>query len=160
MMRRLENYLPAGLAALFALLAIAEVAWPQVPPASPAVGERAGYALVAFVLVVGLMVAMGVAVKLYDVKRKREDEGVAMQARLTDVLLSDPVLTGLPITPTVHVPFSRSAATVITLTGAVPSQGLRETAIRMIEREAASMRTDYRTEDRLHVDPLMSRRAA
>lgn len=159
-MRRLENYLPTGLATLFTLLAIAEVAWPQPTPASPTFEARAGYALVVFVLVVGLMVAMGFAVKLYDLKRKREDEGIAVQARLTDMLLSDPMLAGLPITPTVHVPFSRSAATVITLTGTVPSQGLRETAIRMIEREAASMRTDYRIEERLHVDPRMSRRAA
>lgn len=159
-MRQLEKYLPAGLAALFTLLGVAELAWPQSASTSPSLNGGTGYAVVTFGLVVGLLVVVGAAVKLYDLKRKREDESIALQARLSDVFLSDPRLTALPVAVTVHVPLSQRGSTLITLAGTVPSPELREIAILVTEREAASMRRSYRIEDRLHVDPLMARRAA
>jgi hypothetical protein len=103
---------------------------------------------------------VGVAVKLFDMKRKREDEGVALQSRLSDALLTDPSFAGLPITPTVHVPFSRSSPTVVTMTGTVPSPWIREAALEVIRREAAALMSDTRIEDRMVVDPLIMRRAA
>ena len=159
-MRQLRKFLPASLATLFALLAVAEVAWPQAAATSPSPNQGTGYAVVTFALVVGLLVVVGVAVKLYDLKRKREDESIALQARLSDVFLSDPRLTALPVAVTVHVPLSRGGSTAITLAGTVPSPELRETAILLTEREAASLMRSYRIEDRLYVDPLMARRAA
>ena len=51
-----------------------------------------------------LVVLLGIAVKLYDLKRKREEEAVAAQARISDALLMDAALSGLPLTPTAHVP--------------------------------------------------------
>jgi hypothetical protein len=160
-MKSLQSITRAGVATLFALLAMVEVAWPQTtfsgqvnPPGS------GGYGFLAFAFVVGLLVIVGVAVKLFDMKRKREDEGVALQSRLSDALLTDPSFAGLPITPTVHVPFSRKAPAVIRVTGTVPSPWIREAALEVIRREAASLMSDTRIEDRLVVDPLIMRRAA
>jgi len=160
-MKAFQRFVGAGLAAGFTLLALAEVAWPQVtrPPVPPTEGV-AGYGFIAFLCVMGLLVAVGIAVKLYDVKRKREDEGIALQSRLSDALLSDPALAGLPVTPTVHVPFSRRTPVVVTITGAVSSPSRRETVLEVIARVATPLETNYRIEDRLIVDPRMTRRAA
>lgn len=158
-MRQLQSFARAGLAALFVLLAVVEVAWPQVPSPAPA-PQEVGYGFLAFLFVVGLIVVVGIGVKLYDVKRKREDEGVALQARLSDALLGDPSLAGLPVTPTVHVPFSRRSPTVITLTGAVPSPARRENVLHIVHQVATPLTGEHEIEDRLIVDPLMSRHAA
>jgi hypothetical protein len=39
-----------------------------------------------------LVVLLGIAVKLYDLKRKRDEEAVAAQARVSDALLMDSAL--------------------------------------------------------------------
>ena len=145
-------------AALFAVLAVVEVVWAQATTPVP-VPERNGYGIVAFGLLVGLIVLVGVAVKLYDAKRKREDESVALQSRLSDAMLSDPSLSGLPITPSVHVPFGRRP-TVIILSGAVPSPARREIALQLVSRVVTPIENDYRIEDRLIVDPRTVKRAA
>ena len=160
-MKPLQSMVRASLATLFASLAMVEVAWPQTTFSGQVNAPGSGrYGFLAFGFVIGLLVLVGVAVKLFDMKRKREDEGVALQSRLSDALLTDPSFAGLPITPTVHVPFSRSSATVVTLTGTVPSPWIREAALEVIRREAAALMSDTRIEDRMVVDPLIMRRAA
>ena len=62
------------------------------------------------VLLLGLLVLVGVGVKLYDLKRKREAEGVHVQAQVSDALLRDPSLFGLAVTPTAHVPWCGCSA--------------------------------------------------
>lgn len=155
-----RSFLGAGLAALFVLLAAVETAWPQTMSPVPIPERDSGYGIFALLFAIGLMVVVGIGVKLYDTNRKREDEEVALQSRLSDALLGDPSLAGLPITPTVRVPFSRRAPAVITLTGVVPSPTRREAVLQVISRVATPIRSDFRIEDRLVVDPLMSRRAA
>ena len=160
-MKSLQSMVRASFATLFASLAMVEVAWPQTTFSGQVDAPGGGrYGFLAFGFVVGLLVLVGVAVKLFDMKRKREDEGVALQSRLSDALLTDPSFAGLPITPTVHVPFSRSSATVVTLTGTVPSPWIREAALEVIRRDAAALMSDTRIEDRMVVDPLIMRRAA
>jgi hypothetical protein len=159
-MRLVQNCIRFSLAGLFVLLAVAEVAWTQATSPAAAPENSAGSGLFAFVFVIGLLALTGIAAKLYDMKRKREDEGVALQARLSDALLTEPSLAHLPITPTVHVPFGPRAQAVIILTGTVPTPALREAVLRLVIREATFPRGSYRLEDRLFVDTLMSRRAA
>jgi hypothetical protein len=158
-MRAFQSCIRFSLAGLFVLLAVVEVAWTQAT--SPAAADNgAGSGLFALVFVIGLLAITGIAVKLYDMRRKREDEGVALQSRLSDALLTEPSLAHLPITPTVHVPFGRRPKAVIALTGTVPTPALREAVLRLVIREATFPRGNYRIEDRLFVDTLMSRRAA
>ena len=168
-MNLLRTVLRGSVAGIFSLLAVAETAWAQAvsptPPAPvplpgrvPEGGTARG--LVAFIVVVGLLAITGIAVKMYDMKRKREDEGVALQARLSDALLIDPTLAGFPITPTVHVPFRRSSPVVVTITGAVSTPELRAVALQLVTRELTHEGSDYRIDDHLAVDALAAKRAA
>jgi len=100
-----------------------------------------------------VVVLLGVAVKLYDLKRKREDEAVAAQARISDALLMDANLAGLPLTPTAHLPLWRGTPLVVEITGAVPRPELREAAVDVAKREIGRSRSDFQIEDRIAVDP-------
>ncbi len=100
-----------------------------------------------------VVVLLGVAVKLYDLKRKREDEAVAAQARVSDALLMDATLAGLPLTPTAHLPLWRGTPLVVEITGAVPRPELREAAVDVAKREVGRSRSDFRIENRIAVDP-------
>ena len=169
-MNRLQSLIRVALSAMFMLLAAVEVAWPQAtspaptsPTLSPTLPSEGGYGIIAaFFLVMALIIAVGVAVKAYDVKRKREDEGIALQSRLSDALLSDPSLAGYPVTPTVHVPFSRHSPLTITLTGTVPSGVKRDKVMPLVKQLAMPYDGDYEyvIDDRLLLDPQMIRRAA
>lgn len=159
-----------SLVAACMVLAFIETAWaqatqspqapgPAIPPtAVPDGGDGRG--AVAFAVVVGLLAITGIAVKLYDLKRKREDEGVALQARLSDALLIDPLLAGIPVTPTVHVPVWGSSPAVVTLAGTVPRPELHDAAVQLVMREMSQARANYRIDDHIEVDAMMSRRAA
>jgi hypothetical protein len=63
----------------------------------PTLEDGSGYGLFASVFVVALLTLTGIAVRLYGMKRKREDEAVALQARLSDALVTEPSLRRLPI---------------------------------------------------------------
>jgi hypothetical protein len=107
-----------------------------------------------------VVVLLGVAVKLYDLKRKREDEAVAAQARISDALLMDANLAGLPLTPTAHLPLWRGTPLVIEITGAVPRVELRDAAVDVAKREIARSRSDFQIDDRIAVNPAALGHAA
>ena len=107
-----------------------------------------------------VVVLLGVAVKLYDLKRKREDEAVAAQARISDALLMDANLAGLPLTPTAHLPLWRGTPLVIEIRGAVPRPELRDAAVDVAKREIARSRSDFQIDDRIAVDPATLGHAA
>jgi hypothetical protein len=106
-----------------------------------------------------LVVLLGIAVKLYDLKRKREEEAVAAQARISDALLMDATLAGLPLTPTAHIPLWSGTPLTLQITGSVPKTELREAALGVVRREMARSRDDFRIEDRIAVDPGLPRAA-
>src|SRR3989454_3573022 len=99
---------------------------------------------------------IGVVVKLFDLKQKRESEAVQLQAQLSDALLREPSLAGLPLTPTVHVPMWRGTPATIELMGRVPTPELKDTVLRIVRDEAARIRSDVQIEDRLSVVPTRS----
>ena len=76
-------------------------------------------------MMLALVVVVGVSVKLYDLKRKREEEAVAAQARIADALLMDSTLAALPLTPTAHLPLWKGSPLILEIKGAVPSPELR-----------------------------------
>ena len=112
--------------------------------------------LAAIVIVVALVLILGVLVKMLDLKRKREAEAVHVQAQVSDALLREATLFGLPITPTAHVPLWSGTPAIVEVTGQVPSPALREMVIRLVRAEATRVRPDVQVEDRLTIDPTLA----
>lgn len=120
----------------------------QTPGPSPSVapGDTAG-TLAVLAVVAGLVIVVGIGVKMFDLKRKREAEAVQLQAQLSDALLRE---GGLAITPTAHIPLWAGGPVTVELSGPAPSspEG-REAALQLVEREAARIRPDVRVIDRI-----------
>ena len=110
--------------------------------------------LTVFLLLFGLLVIVGIGVKLYDLKRKREAEGVHLQAQVSDALLRDPTLFGLAVTPTAHVPWWSGTPVRLEVSGHVPSPEARERALRIVGDEARSVRSDVEIVDKLEVEAM------
>ena len=91
---------------------------------------------------------VGIAVKLYDRKRKRDAEAVHLQAQVSDALMRDAGLAGLLLTPTAQI---RGGKAVVEITGEVPDEITHETALRLAREEAARVRPDVRVVDRISV---------
>jgi hypothetical protein len=139
------------------LMLPAVLAWAQASPSpSPGrtVGSGAGADTVAIVLVVLVgLVIVGIGVKMYDLRRRRQAEAVQLQAQLSDALLREQLLFGLPITPTARAPFWKRSPVIIEVAGRVPSPQARETALRIVRAEAARIRSDVQIEDHLAIVP-------
>jgi hypothetical protein len=115
-----------------------------------------GSTAIVIVLLVGLLVIVGIGVKLYDLRRKREGEGVHLQAQVSDALLRDPAAYGMAVTPTARVPWSGHPV-ILEVAGRVPTPEARERVLRLVESEAHSARPDVVIEDRLVVDSSVAR---
>jgi hypothetical protein len=122
---------------------------------SPGPKEETTMEIIVIAAMLILVVLLGLAVKLYDLKRKREEEAVTAQARISDALLMDATLSGLPLTPTAHLPLWRGSPLTLEITGAVPRSELREAAVDIAKREMARSGRDFRIEDRISVDPAV-----
>jgi hypothetical protein len=103
-------------------------------------------------VLVGLLVLIVVAVRLFDLRRKRESEAVHLQARISDALLREPGLFGLPATPTARVPLWRGSPPSIELTGRVPDEATRDSILRIARQEGQRVGPDLVIEDRLVID--------
>lgn len=102
-----------------------------------------------------LIVLVAVAVKVYDVRRTRDEEALILQARLSDALLLDPSLAGCPVVASVTMTFWGRSLPAVTVSGTVPSVELRDLALRIVEREVSRSPEGARIEDRLVVNPMM-----
>jgi hypothetical protein len=117
----------------------------------------AGSAAVLVLLVIGLLVIIGVLVKLFDLRRKREAEGVHLQARVSDALMREPDLINLAVTPTAQVPWWSGTPVRLEVTGRVPTPQVRDQVLRLVEQEARQVRSDVMLVDQLQVDAVMHR---
>lgn len=127
-----------------------------MPQATPQAATSGGAAptLTVFLLLFGLLVIVGIGVKLYDLKRKRDAEAVHLQAQVSDALLRDQTLFSLAVTPTAHVPWWSGTPARIDVAGRVPNAEARERALRLVEQEARSVRQDVDVVDRLELETL------
>src|SRR5689334_8433834 len=110
--------------------------------------------LTVFLLLFGLLVIVGIGVKLYDLKRKREAEAVHLQAQVSDALLRDPALFGMAVTPNAHVPWWSGTPARLEVVGRVGSVEAHARALRLIEDEAHALRPDVDIVDRLEIESL------
>jgi hypothetical protein len=136
------------------------VTWPVRTWAQADVGSSREMATVGVIVIIGLLVLLGAMVKLFDLRRKRETEAAIVQAQLSDALLQNPMLFSAPLSPTARVPFWKGSPVTVEVSGQVPSDDIRLTALRVIESEARRLRSDVQIESRIGVVPTMPRRAA
>ena len=152
------------LAATAALLILPPLSWAQTPgspsPGAPSTGAMGNGGAVVVLVIIGLIAVLGIAVKASDLRRKRTDASVALQGRIADALLADPTLGHQPIVATAHTPFWGRSPVTLEVSGPVPSAELREAAMSLVIREAFNSGLRFRVEDRIVVDPRMSRAAA
>jgi hypothetical protein len=130
------------------------IAWaqtPGAPPPSAAAPQDAGSAAIGFAVIVGLLVIVGIAVKMYDRKRKRDAEAVYLQAQVSDALMRDPRLAGQVLTPTAHVATWGKGPARLEITGEVPDPAVRDLVLRVVRDEAARLRPDVEIVDRMTV---------
>jgi hypothetical protein len=134
---------------------------PSAPPtAVPSSDTGGGSAMVAAVIiVVALLAFLGITVKLLDLKRRRESEAVQLQAQISDALLREGALFGLPVTPTAHVPLWSGTPATVELRGQVPSPEIKDAVLSLVRHEAARVRPDVRIDDEVAVVPSMARAA-
>ena len=112
------------------------------------------------VLLVGLLVVVGIGVKLYDLKRKREAEAVHLQAQVSDALLRDASLFGLAVTPTAQVPWWSGTPARLEVVGRVPDPEYRDRVLHLVEQEARHVRPDVVIVDRLQLQATERTRVA
>ena len=130
------------------------IAWAQTPGAPPPTATPTadgGSAAMGFLVILGLLVLVGVAVKIYDRKRKRHAEAVHLQAQVSDALMRDARLAGLVLTPTAHVPTWGSGPATIEITGEVSDPTVRDVVLRVTREEASRIRSDVEIVDRMSV---------
>lgn len=136
------------------------IAWAQAtaptPPAAAPAGDASGggMAVAGFLVVLALLVIVGIAVKMYDRKRKRDAEAVHLQAQISDALMREPALAGLVLTPTASVPTWGSGPAVVDIAGEVPEAQAHELVLRIAREEASRIRPDVRIEDRIREQRL------
>src|SRR2546428_2565602 len=100
--------------------------------ASPRGSHTGGAAIAAVGAVVGLLVVIGIVAKLFDLKQKRESEAVQLQAQLSDALLREPSLAGLPLTPTVHGSMWKGTPATIEMMGRAPTPEGKDAGRRIV----------------------------
>jgi hypothetical protein len=154
----------SGLLAVGAFVrdATAQATSPSIPPpptAAVPAGDNSGI-LMALALMGALLLLVGIGVKLWDYRRKREAEAVHLQSQISDALLRDQDFFGLAITPTVHAGMRRGAPMKIEMTGQAPSPTIRDAALRIVRDEATRLGYDFEIEDRIDITPEVARRIA
>jgi len=136
-----------------------------LPPVLPSAGvpspDAGGGGVLAFVLLMAVVIAVFEAMaKVVDFRRKREEETVELQARISDVLLADRAFVGCIVLPTVHIPFWGGSPATIEMSGEVPSSRLEQRALALAAQVASKIRSDVSIVNRMAVVPSSCRCAA
>jgi len=76
-------------------------------------------AMVAFGIVI--LLAIGTIGRLLDLRRRREDEALGLQSRVSDALMLEPGLSGLAVTASMHVPLWPRKPPTLEIVGRVTS---------------------------------------
>ena len=113
-------------------------------------------------VITGVLVLLAIAVvgRLLDLRRRREDEALGLQSRVSDALMLEPGLSGLPVTANMHVPLWPRKPPTLEIVGRVPTPDQHELAARVAMRTLAERAEQVVVEDKVWVDPVMREHAA
>ena len=113
-------------------------------------------------VIAGVLVLLAIAVvgRLLDLRRRREDEALGLQSRVSDALMLEPGLSGLPVTANMHVPLWPRKPPTLEIVGRVPTPDQHELAARVAMRTLAERAEQVVVEDKVWVDPVMREHAA
>ena len=113
-------------------------------------------------VIAGVVVLLAIAVvgRLLDLRRRREDEALGLQSRVSDALMLEPGLSGLPVTANMHVPLWPRKPPTLEIMGRVPTPDQHELAARVAMRTLAERAEQVVVEDKVWVDPVMREHAA
>lgn len=122
-------------------------------------GESTGF-IVLVAVGFTVLLAIGVVGRLLDLRRRREDEALGLQSRVSDALMLEPGLAGLAVTASMHVPLWPRKPPTLEIVGRVPTPDQHELASRVAMRTLAERAAEVQVEDRVWVDPVMRGHAA
>jgi hypothetical protein len=135
------------------------VAGPGAAGPVVAAGEPGAAAAMLMFLAVTTAVLVAI-VKVNELRSKREDEAIALQARIDDALLEIPGLLNSSVTPTVHLPTWKGSPARIVLSGHAPSPYLEQVALRATAQAASRVRSDVSIENQMIAVPRTGTRTA
>jgi len=141
-----------------ALSLVTAPAFAQTP--GPAASGSSSAIVGLIILVAAVVIAVGIAVRLYDLGRRREQKALELQSRLSDAFFMSPSLSAAAITPTVYAPLWSRGPITIDVAGSVPSPELRDAALELVRRETSRSAQEVRIEDRILINPAMARSIA
>ena len=121
-------------------------------------GGMASGAVIGVVALVGVILAIVVGSRMLDRRRQRQEEALALQSRLSDALMMDPVLGSLPVGTTVHPGGRGGASVTVEVHGPVPSPDVRTAVLDLVRREVSGRSIDFDVEDHVVVDPMVADR--
>jgi len=154
--QRISRLLVPGLVA--SSMVVPRPAGAQTPPASAPVGVDGMSIVLALGLIALFGLAIVVGVKLYDWRLRLADEDMMLEARVSDVLMSDPTLAGFPVAAHVErTGWSETAPTHVEVTGTVTSPLLVSRALKLVTQEVLPVRPSAKIESHLDVDPAYRR---
>ena len=107
-----------------------------------------------------VLLAIGIIGRLLDLRRRREDEALGLQSRVSDALMLEPGLAGLAVTANMHVPLWPRKPPTLEIVGRVPTPDQHELASRVAVRTLAHRAAEVQIEDKVWVDPVIREHAA
>ena len=137
--------------------------WAQTavtPPGAPLSPEGWRETVILGLTTLALLVILVVGIRFYDRYRKREANAIGLQSRLSDALLTDRALQSAIVTVTVHTPMWKRSPLIVEVRGDVPSAGLRDAVLRVVQREATQLKSNVEIEDKLLIVPPRTSRTA
>jgi len=120
-------------------------------------GSNRASTVLIFLFVAAVIAAIVVVARYVTTRRKRLEEALILQARLSDAILREAPLRDVAVTPRARVAVWRGSPVTIEVAGEVPTPELRDTVLRLVRTELSHVRPEVPAEDHLWIVPPMSR---
>ena len=114
-------------------------------------------AMVAVIAVTGAVLIL--IAKTMDYRRKRHDDAIQLEVRISDALLQEPAFVRSSVAPYVRIPFWSGSPARVELRGEATTHQMAEAASRIATKTVSRIRRDFSLENRITVAPASAGRA-